>query len=166
MGQKLAFVLAIFGAIGTVFTIVGFLLQYGGRMKPLAQFFTNPKVILVVVACSLILSTLAILISFPRKTSVTVFPKMYDFTEITNRHFLNESVVLDGYRFEHCEFVNVTFVWNGSGPFEIINCDRHGAFRLNSKNDAINSTLRLLVGFKFLADISEAPQLHELMRVN
>lgn len=66
MEQRLAFGFALFGAIGTIFTIIGFLLQYGSRMKWLADIFKNTKVILIFIAFSFILSSLAIYISFPR----------------------------------------------------------------------------------------------------
>jgi hypothetical protein len=40
-----------------------------------------------------------------------------DLERVENKTFINERVILDGKDFRHCKFQNVTFVYNGTGPF-------------------------------------------------
>jgi len=101
-----------------------------------------------------------------RDSNITTFPIAYEYKMVRNEKYMNESILLDGHRYENCRFTNVTFIWNGSAPFELINCDREGAFRLTSRNDVINTTLNLLEGFQFLGNISSNPDLHDLLRVD
>ena len=52
-----------------------------------------------------------------------------DYTEVRGKKFSNEKVVLDGNKFEYCEFDNVTFVYDGTAGF---------AFRFNTIGGTIH----------------------------
>ncbi|HEY2247178.1 MAG TPA: hypothetical protein VGH70_07030 [Bradyrhizobium sp.] len=61
---------------------------------------------------------------------------------VTDKHFINQRVVLDGYRYSHCIFENVTLVYNG-GPTSLTHNGFKG-FVLTSDNHEIASAMRLM----------------------
>jgi hypothetical protein len=68
---------------------------------------------------------------------------------IAKKHFMNERVVIDGKSFVECKFQNVTFVYNGTAPFDFISSEFRG-FSLASDNPGINDMVRLLHEFHLL----------------
>ena len=53
--------------------------------------------------------------------TIPLFPKWqhpYQPTVIVGKTFHNQEVLLDGYAYESCTFVNVTFVYNGTTPLQ------------------------------------------------
>ena len=65
---------------------------------------------------------------------------------IRRARFANQKVLLDGYDYEGCEFVNVTFEYNGTTPIRLSNNRIEGAFRLSSQNPAVLATLAWVYG--------------------
>ena len=63
---------------------------------------------------------------------------------IHRRTYTNEHVVLDGKRFNECEFVNVSFVYHGTGPFRFDASKTAGAIELITDVKAINAYHALL----------------------
>jgi hypothetical protein len=145
MQENAAFFLAIFSGIGTIFTIAGFFLQYGKRMKSLAEFFRNPKVILVLIICCLGLSTVSIYLSL-HKTEPAKNWDGWKFKEIDNRKFVNERVILDGCEYKYCSFENVTFEYNGKGPLNFHHNEIFGKINLVTDNKIVSYTVATLIG--------------------
>jgi hypothetical protein len=50
-------------------------------------------------------------------------------TSVFRQNFKNETVELDGKNFVECSFENVTFLYQGTRPFQMINCKRISAER-------------------------------------
>jgi hypothetical protein len=69
-------------------------------------------------------------------------------TEVEDKSFFSQEVPLDGYSYRHCEFNNVTLVYNGS-PFRITD-SKIGRIHLYSKDKAIRQTFVLLNDFGML----------------
>jgi hypothetical protein len=61
-------------------------------------------------------------------------------TIITVKKISNRVVVLDGYDYEHCEFTNVRFEYNG-GLSRFQNNVIHGSVHLTSKNKYVNAAV-------------------------
>ena len=71
-------------------------------------------------------------------------------TIVRNRDFRNQEVPLDGVRYENCKFFNVTFQFNGTRPFELVNDSISGPIEVGSKNAVVDATVLLLYGFNIL----------------
>ena len=68
---------------------------------------------------------------------------------VSDKHFVNERVVIDRKSFINCEFRNVTLVYNGTGPFDFINSHFYGIF-LSSDSPGIQGMTKLMYELKFL----------------
>lgn len=69
---------------------------------------------------------------------------------VTGKKFINEKILLDGYAYDHCTFTNVTFVYNGTTPIMLSNCQQNGLTILSSENLSVMTTvawLQYFVGF-------------------
>jgi hypothetical protein len=74
---------------------------------------------------------------------------------IFRQHYKNESVELDGKEFVECTFVNVKFIYNGSGPVNMINClyglkGQPNPISMSTQNPAIYAVIALLSATKML----------------
>ena len=82
------------------------------------------------------------------------FPLMWDrikgLEKIFNRHFSNETVVIDGKHFIDCTIHNCTISWNG-GNFTFDNV-KAGVYHLHSENDIVVRTINLLKGLGALEE--------------
>ena len=65
------------------------------------------------------------------------------FKMVRNHKFTNETVELDGKRFEDCEFENTTILFHGNAPTELINPKFRGSLQILSDNPAINNFITL-----------------------
>jgi len=59
------------------------------------------------------------------------------FKAVRNTKFENQTVELDGKRFEDCEFTNVTLIFRGDSPMEIIDCQFFGNLNIATTDPAI-----------------------------
>jgi hypothetical protein len=71
-------------------------------------------------------------------------PKKQELEKIFNRHYRNETVVIDGKHFIDCIFENCTILWNGNN-FTFDNVQA-GVFNFYTENDTVVSTLNLFKG--------------------
>jgi hypothetical protein len=72
---------------------------------------------------------------------------------VYGQHFRNEEVVLDGKKFDHCTFDNVTFVYHATAPVDFVECtfgSDHGALYLTTDNDAAKGFAKLMTMLKQL----------------
>jgi hypothetical protein len=72
-------------------------------------------------------------------------------TTVVNQKYINETVTLDGKSFQHCEFQDVTFLYNGTRPTEIgVGCKITGkrGFGLHSDNPLVLGVAQILQTFK------------------
>jgi hypothetical protein len=77
-------------------------------------------------------------------------------TEIVqDRQFNNERVVIDGKSFRNGKFTNVTFVYNGTANFDLMNSNIYGSRWFSSDNPAIIGTVLLLKGIGFNPEVAE-----------
>jgi hypothetical protein len=68
---------------------------------------------------------------------------------VSNKLFLNERVILDGKSFIDCEFHNVTLVYNGTAPFDLMHSKFYGVF-LASDSLGMQGMAKLMYELKFL----------------
>lgn len=68
--------------------------------------------------------------------------KKYKGEVISDRTFINETVVLDGYHYTNCRFVNVTFQYNGTTPIQFThNVIQSGPLMFESKDPSIENAM-------------------------
>src|SRR5262249_19106137 len=74
-------------------------------------------------------------------------------TPVIKKKYRNETVEIDGKAFHHCEFQDVTFVWNGTKQWLFIGCKMPGREEVgfSSRNPLVFGTLQLLASFKAAA---------------
>jgi len=84
-------------------------------------------------------------IGLPQETIKEVqfikWPDPYRPISIIGKTFINETVVLDGYLYDHCTFTNVTFVYNGTTAIQFSSNKIHGLIKLNSDNPAVSMSV-------------------------
>jgi hypothetical protein len=62
------------------------------------------------------------------------------------RLFINEQVILDDRIYRNCTFENVTFMFNGTAPFELTGNHINGRMAIATENPAVESTVMWLRG--------------------
>ena len=90
---------------------------------------------------------LAVFIVLDRRKAIPNGPNAVwnDAMETINRRtFTNEHVILDGKTFHECEFINVSFMYHGTGPFRIDKSKRAGSIELLTDMKAIAAYHSLL----------------------
>jgi hypothetical protein len=65
---------------------------------------------------------------------------------VADKRFINERVVLDGTAYRNCRFENVTFVFNGTAPFELTRNTISGRIQVTSDNPVVLGTMGWLKG--------------------
>jgi hypothetical protein len=65
------------------------------------------------------------------------------YTAVRNHKFRNETVELDGKRFEDCEFENATIMFHGHAPTEMIDPAFRGSLQIATDDPAINNFITL-----------------------
>lgn len=75
--------------------------------------------------------------------------------QIFRQHYQNESVDLDGKQFVECTFVNVKFIYNGTGSVNLLNCmyglkDQPNPVSISTSSPAIYAVVMLLSALKML----------------
>ncbi|MDQ3026498.1 MAG: hypothetical protein M3R58_08345 [Pseudomonadota bacterium] len=74
-------------------------------------------------------------------------------------------MLLDGYEYQGCEFVNVTFEYNGTTPIRLNNNKIGEPFRLSSENPMVLSTIAWLYGMGMVrSDMAFAPGVGQIER--
>jgi hypothetical protein len=77
--------------------------------------------------------------------------------DIVNQTFENQEVLLDGYRYIACTFINVTFVYN-NGPtdgFDPASCKWTGSVGFKSRDERIQSLLGFLKSLRIIRPEAE-----------
>ena len=78
-------------------------------------------------------------------------------TPVIGKLFANEAVVLDGNSFSSCTFRNVTLVFKGKAPFDLVNCTFSG-FNLDFRQaPQADMALHILRGLDMLRGPNGAP---------
>jgi hypothetical protein len=85
-------------------------------------------------------------------TSFAKWPDPYFPFQIVNQTFENREVVLDGYSYTGCRFINVTFVYNGTTPPQFNNNKFFGTVQFRSDNPAINGGVVILKGLGWIKE--------------
>jgi hypothetical protein len=69
---------------------------------------------------------------------------------VVNQKYINETVSLDGKSFQHCEFHDVTFRYNGTTPTQFIGCKMTGkpGFSFRSDNPLVLGVVQIVQMFK------------------
>jgi hypothetical protein len=70
---------------------------------------------------------------------VSEYPVRAPLEVIVGKKYINESLEVDGKRFEHCDFTNVTFMYHGLAEYAIVEDSFHGSIQLVTDNISIEA---------------------------
>jgi hypothetical protein len=114
-------IIVVGGIVTIVLGVLGILERFGIKPRPvsmaaggrrtLAERVRRPALILFL--ANLLLTLYGYFNYKPYKFAWKGTPEI-DFQQVLDRHFTNERVPLDGMRYRHCTFENVTFVYQGT----------------------------------------------------
>ena len=74
--------------------------------------------------------------------------KQADEQVISGQTFRNESVEIDGKKFDHCKFESVTLVYHSLAPADFVECQWTGTIYLKTDNDAAKGFMALVEGMR------------------
>jgi hypothetical protein len=74
----------------------------------------------------------------------------YQKQQIVSKSFNNEKIIVDGKSFISCSFKNVTFEYNATAPFDIINSSLDGQLLLDTTSPPIATFILFLKEFNFI----------------
>ena len=72
---------------------------------------------------------------------------------VAKKTFTNERILLDGHAYRNCTFENVTFVFNGTSPFEFSRNKINGTMRFASDNPSVQGTFNWFRGFGLINQV-------------
>jgi hypothetical protein len=140
-----------------------FIVEGGSQQMPLAIAFTvvgvaavaysvyahdnpdkklRPPVWMALLLCTWLLVGYDI---YDRNTSDAYHWKMRQDQEraVYGKSYRNESVQIDGKKFDHCNFENVTFIYAGVAPTDLVECHFTGTTYLKTSSDALKGYMVL-----------------------
>jgi len=69
---------------------------------------------------------------------------IYPYEEVVGQHFENTSVLVDGKKFSNCTFSNVTFLFEGTAPFQFNGApELHGVNRISTDLNVVKFVFNL-----------------------
>ena len=80
------------------------------------------------------------------------WPKGYEAEVISGRTFINEKVVLDGFKYVNCTFRNVTFIYNGTTPAQMFGSEIVGGTVVESNSDVVEGAWMALYGLGWIKE--------------
>ena len=133
-------VISLLGLLGMDWKLVG------SRVSLSSQ--TRQMILLSLVAGSLFMCALGWYRLSTR--SSTYSSDMSKLKSVRGRVYINEEVPLDGFDYRNCTFTNVTFVYQGTGVFNVSSNTISGTRLIKSGSAAVMSTVALLKGLGIL----------------
>src|SRR5216683_857886 len=107
------------------------------------------RFVAVSLVASFIFSAIAIYAAWSREVYQVPLDKL---ERVADRHFVNETVELDGKNFEHCTFDNVKLLFRGRRISRMADSVFNGTVAITTDSDAISGFGELLNGFEFITD--------------
>jgi GT2 family glycosyltransferase len=101
------------------------------------------------------------LAAMPAKPAAAQAPADYRPKVVQGVRFANQKVVLDGYEYTGCEFVNVTFEFNGTTPIRMLNNRIGQPFRIATANPTVFATIAWLQGLGLAPKTLQVQRLKE-----
>jgi hypothetical protein len=81
---------------------------------------------------------------------------------VYGKHFRNESVELDGKRFDHCTFENVTMIYHGLAPMDFVETSFKGNVFIKTDNQAAQGYMKISEWIKSLPNFDRSLGVTEL----
>lgn len=128
------------GAVMSTGLIATFLVLFSGA-------WLNWIIIIGLFLLSLVLIAIAFLIGNANTNNVNL-PNFPDepLVEIRNRTYANDKVLLDGFDYIDCTFINVKFIYNGTASVGFSHNTMQGSVLFSSESMSIQTTASLLKG--------------------
>ncbi|PYX01307.1 MAG: hypothetical protein DMG89_01830 [Acidobacteria bacterium] len=127
-----------------IIIVVGFLVKLRKDEAEMPLWITSTKVMAVAILIGFCLSSFSLYTAYKRPTDCLHWHDQ-QLQVIYGKHFKNEVVDLDGNKFDHCEFENVTFRFNGTAGYSFNQCRNTGSsLTIRTDNDAVNAGISLI----------------------
>jgi hypothetical protein len=134
---------------------IGYLIKLSKREATMPSWLSSNKVWGAAVVIGLVVSSLSLYLNY-RKGGIENFQPMAtlaasDLVQIKNKHFLNESVDVDGKNFENCTFDNAKLIYHGEKGFTMDHIHFNGTIVVTADKDAISGFGELLANFGMIS---------------
>lgn len=67
------------------------------------------------------------------------------FILVKDKTYKNDNIVIDGYHFKNCVFIDCTIIWNDTHPYKMTSCQKFGKYSFRTENPVI---AKVLLGLK------------------
>ena len=123
------------------------------------SLFASNRILGITVIVGLLLSALSLYLNYRKPQTPKVVEKVVEkpyhfewhgdqpFDYIANHSYENQTVPLDGKSYRFCVFHNVSFLFNGTAPFEFDHNQVTGNHLIRTDNPAVMATAAVAIGF-------------------
>ena len=141
------------GALGSIGCFVISLLLFAAQVWPMPQLeakpahtvaFTTPHAMSFFLIAGFLLAGMSIFGAWRKQKFPTKWTfKQSEETVVYGHTFANEKVEIDGKKFDHCTFRDVTLFYHGVAPVDFVVCNFTGNLTIETDNDAAKAFMRL-----------------------
>jgi hypothetical protein len=142
------------GAIGSLGSFVMGAVLFLVQVWPVPQWRAKtasvqlfaPRLLGLVLVIGFLLAALSIYLAWqkPPQMALKWTKTQADEQLVYGQSFRNESVEIDGKKFDHCKFENVTIVFHALAPADFLECQWTGAIYLKTDNDGAKGFMMLM----------------------
>jgi len=129
------------GIVASVVTLVVFVLEYGPKIWGAKAMLGTayPKISAILLVLAFALSAFSIYLWTANRPPDVQKPLSPVTQTIYGQTYINQEVEVDGKKFDHCHFENVTFFLHGKASWEFNESTLNGKIGLRTDNRAISS---------------------------
>ncbi len=141
-------ILLAFSIVSNFATLLGFWMAYAASPATLQQTVGHVLILSGAIASILGYAALVWFVFRPKvgreiKRGASFYEDDPHYTTVRNHTFRNETVELDGKRFENCAFENATILFHGRAPTEMIDPTFTGSLQITTDDPAIKNFMGL-----------------------
>jgi hypothetical protein len=133
------------GIVASIVTLIAFFLEYGPKIWGAKAMLgtTYPKISAGLLIIAFGLSAFSIYL-WTRKANPLHWTMTQDQEEVIyGKTFRNETIEIDGKKFDHCRFENVTLIYHALAPADFVEATWSGNVYINTDNDAAKGFIML-----------------------
>jgi hypothetical protein len=123
--------------------------------RAIQQGVLAPKLIGLLLVISFVLSAIAIYGAWRKNDPLHWTMRQDQEQVIYGQIYRNQDVEIDGKRFDHCKFENVTFIYHALAPCDLLVCEISGSVLIKTDNDAAKGILKFVEALRALPNVTK-----------